>query len=85
MRAGAFLAIAGAILGLAGALTGYVVGAVGVAATIAILGASVISLNWFILWAIITPAATALVFLALYAIAMIQVAVLQPDLGGAAK
>src|SRR5205809_384791 len=64
-RAGAFLAIAGAILGLAGTLIGYVVGAIGVAAAIAILTAAVVSVNWLILWFIISLVATALVFLTL--------------------
>ena len=80
-RASAFLAIAGAILGLAGTLIGYVVGAIGVAAAIAILTAAVVSLNWLILWFIITLVATALVFLTLYAVTMIQVAILQANLG----
>lgn len=80
-RASAFLAIAGAILGWAGALIGYIVGSIGVAAAIAILTAAVVSLNWLILWVIITLVATALVFLTLYAIAMIQVAILQANLG----
>lgn len=80
-RANAFWAIAGAILGLAGALIGYVVGAIGIAAAIAILVAATVSLNFLILWFIITLVATAILFLTLYAIAMIQVAVLQANLG----
>jgi hypothetical protein len=81
-RADAVLAIAGALLGLAGTLVGYIIGAVGVAAAIAILVAATVSLNWLILWAIISLVATALVFLTLYAIFMVQVAILQGNLNG---
>jgi hypothetical protein len=80
-RASAFLAIAGAILGLAGALIGYVVGAIGVIAAIAILVAATVSLNWLILWVIIILVAIALLFITLWAVSLIQVAVLQSQLG----
>jgi hypothetical protein len=80
-RAVAFLAIASTILGVAGALTGYIVGAIGVAAAIALITTAVVSLNWLIVWAIITLVATALVFVTLWAITMVQVAILQANLG----
>ena len=48
---------------------------------IAILAAATVSLNFLILWLIISLVATALVFLTIWAIAMIQVAVLQANLG----
>ena len=80
-KANAFLAIAGAILGLAGTFIGYIVTTIGVAAAIAILAKAVVTLNWLILWFIISLVATALVFLTLYAITLIQVAILQANLG----
>jgi hypothetical protein len=80
-KASAFLAIAAAIAGFAGTIISYLISTVGFAAAITILVKVIISLNWFLIWLAISLIATALVFLTLYAIAMIQVAVLQANLG----
>jgi len=74
-------AIATAILGLVSALTGYLIGAIGVAAAIALLAAATVSLNWLLAWVIISLIATALIFLTIWAAMMIYVAVLQSQLG----
>jgi len=79
--AAAMLAIATAILGLVSALTGYLIGAIGVAAAIALLAAATVSLNWLLAWVIISLIATALIFLTIWAAMMIYVAVLQSQLG----
>jgi len=82
-RASAFMAVAVSIFGVIGAILGAVVTAVGgVAAALAIFAALPWILKVIIVGIFVTLLATALLFLTLYAIAKVQVAILEGNLNG---
>jgi hypothetical protein len=81
-RASAILGIAAGIFGLGASIIGGLAGSIGIAATAALLVATVVSLNWILFWLAVTLIATALALLTAYIAFLIYVAVLQGQLGG---
>ena len=81
-RASAILGSAAGIFGLGASIIGGLVGAIGIAATVALLVATAVSFNWVLFWIAVTLIATALALLTVYIAILIYVAVLQGQLSG---
>jgi hypothetical protein len=58
------------------------VGAIGIAATAALLVATAISFNWLLFWVAVTLIATAIALLVAYVAMLVYIAVLQGQLAG---